>query len=101
MNRHYFIRGEYKGAFPASHKPVHNELHPATGKAFFCPVCAEVWGLFPVDRQETYVDHVLCDKHDSSPSRPYPGCLTLPWDAEWNSDLPTELLVREFLMTLA
>ena len=101
MNRHYFIRGQYFGHSSVTPIPAHGTYRVPPGRAFFCPRCAEIWALFPVDSQETYVDHVLCDKHELSPSQQWPGCIYLTWAGEFCADLPTELLKREFLLTLA
>lgn len=98
--RHYFIRGEYKGAATPSFAPIHGIMTIPNGKAFFCPICSEVWALAPIDGKETYVEHVVCEKHEPTPTRPAPGALYLPWDKTWNDDLPVELLEREYLILL-
>ena len=98
--RHYFIGSKYYGAYPPSYTPVHSTMEIPFGKAFFCPVCAEVWALAPIDGKETYPETILCEKHEFSPSRSIPGGLFLAWDTTWNKDLPLELLAREYLILL-
>jgi hypothetical protein len=95
--RHYFLRGVFVGSCKPTLQTVCGQRQIPNGRAFFCPVCSEVWLLAPVDSQETFVDHVLCAKHSSTPSRKA-GHFYLSWDEEWNKDLPTELLELEFLL---
>jgi hypothetical protein len=96
--RHFFIRDQYLGQAPAHLAHVFNEVHISTGKAFFCPICSETWALAPVEGQETFVEHLPCEKHEPTASRPTPGCLYLPWDEDWNKSLPKEILARDFLL---
>jgi len=94
--RHYFFRGKHIASVNPSAIFVHGRKQIPPGRAFFCPICAEIWLLAPVDREETFVDHVLCDRHPPTASR-RAGSMFLSWDAEWNKDLPSELLKMEFL----
>jgi hypothetical protein len=96
--RHFFIRDKYYGREEAHMTWTHNKRQLSTGKAFFCPICSELWAIAPVDGEETYVEHILCDKHEPTPSRPTPGCLYLPWDEDWNRSLSKEILARDFIL---
>ena len=98
--RHYFIRGKYIASAKPTWYRVHGILTFPWGTAFFCPICSEIWAIATIENRETYVTSRLCDKHVASPSRGLPGSLWIHWEPEWNKDLPTELLTREYLIHL-
>lgn len=98
MKQLFFLHGELIHEQPARRHHIHAELAYPTGKAFFCPLCSEVWAVSAVETRETYTQHVLCERHEATPTRPVPGSLWLPWDRDWNESLPQQLLEREFLL---
>lgn len=94
----FFLHGELVAEQPAKKGFVHAQLRFPAGKGFFCPICAELWFTALVSGRETYIEHILCERHPASPSRPLPGSLWLSWDNNWNAALPQVLLEREILL---
>ena len=110
--RHFFIRGQYICSAPAEPHRVHSELCQPYGRAFFCPLCSEVWALAPVEGQPTHCHHAFCDKHHPEDpvigtwnfghiySWDVPGSLWISYENQWNLDLPKEILEREFMLLM-
>ena len=68
------------------------------GKFFFCPKCAEIWAGMKVESRDSFIEHRNCEKHQAIHWSNMAGSLWLSWDDVWNSNLPLELLKREFLL---
>lgn len=96
--RFFFVWGQYLGATPNYTQYVHGQLQEAFGKCFFCPKCGELWAGAQVQEQDTFIEHMLCDRHEPTATAPVPGSLWLSWDNDWNAALPVEVLEREFLL---
>ena len=94
----FFLHGDLVAEQPAKPFMLHAQRTLPVGRGFFCPICAELWFTALVSGRETYIEHILCERHPPSPSRPLPGSLWLPWDSNWNAALPQVLLEREFLL---
>lgn len=85
-------------------------LHPPTGKALFCPICAEVWFRCLVPGEVTSIWEKVCEKHQpgeafghfstGSFSWSLPGSILQIWDREWNDNLPDCLVSHELRMHL-
>lgn len=82
--------------------------HPPTGRAFYCPHCAEVWARGMVMKADgtffrSDIDVRACEKHSVEYGTDLcfnpPGSILISWDGWWNSALPREALHRELLLS--
>jgi len=107
--QHYFVRNEYFGSVERTKISVRTQIAPPHGKAFFCPICAELWAVCPVDGQATQAITRFCERHKAGDSvggwssghvsrYDFPGSLWLEWEPEWNQALPLALLERELML---
>lgn len=108
--QHFFIRGNYFGTTTRPLYWVHNEIQNAPfGMAFFCPICAELWAVCPVEGEATQVETQFCEKHKYGDSYgrwssgqvwrlDIPGSLWSSYDDQWNAGLSQQVLKRELLL---
>lgn len=77
---------------------LHSQPTNPWGKFFFCPKCSEIWAGMKVESRDSFIEHRNCEKHQTIHWTNMAGSLWLSWDNVWNSNLPLELLKREFLL---
>lgn len=113
-DQHFYLWNTYVGAssVKANRHPSELRLLYPMGKLFVCPICSEIWLRALTDGEPSEVLSVLCDKHPTncrygswSPGWVHlilgrPGSALLGYDEDWNWNLPTELLKREFLLLM-
>ena len=75
---------------------------PPTSKAFFCPVCGDVWGRVVVSDPETgRVEHFSsitreCAAHSQASHIFLGGTFSLPWEREYQEALPLEVWQHDY-----
>jgi len=96
------LDGRFLGDFQIDPGRLPSTGYRRQGTAFFCPVCARIWGLWVVQNhrgeQQTFeVERVSCEKHYDQWR--IPGSL-LParGSDELLSNLPPAVLRREFIL---
>lgn len=105
------FRGQLIGTATRRQVFIHASLATPMGKAFFCPICAELWLIAQVEGQTTQVDTKLCERH--KPGEVYgtwssgklfgteiAGSIWSSYDSDWNAALPDLLIKREFELHL-
>lgn len=98
MLQHFFLENQLRGTAIRHKRRVHEELQLPYGYAFFCPQCARLWALCPIELQRTFPLSIECE---ACPRGIYPaGSLWQPLDPEFNEALPPELLLRELNLHL-
>lgn len=100
MRQSFFLRGKYLGSTERKKVWVHETLVPPSGIALFCPICAEIWLLAPIEGRKTFAFQVECEKHPEEYPHLIPGSVLLPWDEDWNKALPVPLLKRELILQI-
>lgn len=103
--QHFFVEGQYKGSTLRPKIPVHEVYVPPCGVAFFCPFCARVWALCPVEGQVTRVMSQLCGKHTKgeqlggweTPGFYHePGSMYVGFEKNWIDYWPEDMIKYEF-----
>jgi len=94
--RYFYLHGAAAGSTLAGDRRVHGTFQSPCTFAFFCPLCAEIWGLGFIPDTYAQCFTVLCERHpERAHPAQHPGFLWLPFEPEWNAELPPELLTRE------
>ncbi len=101
MKRHFFVRDQYLGS--ADIMPltaVKGELQPPWARAWFCPLCGEVWARAAIEGQPYGVYSLSCDKHPSQWEHSVNGSIWIDHDRDYIESLPPYALRRELLLHL-
>lgn len=94
----FFLHDRFVAEGTVARQFVHASLSYPKGQFFFCPTCCTIWASRHVEGEKGYTLHRDCEKHPSTTLSNLKGSLWLPDDDNWNRNLPSELLAREFLL---
>lgn len=102
----FFVNGKYLGEAMRQPVHVHESLQAPHGTAYFCPVCASIWAVFPVvdtmtQQQLDFMPYrVPCAAHTNTDWGAIPGSIWSAWDDEFNSILPDDVIRYEFAQAM-
>ena len=103
MIQHFFLHGKHYGTAERSRETIHRQQFPPRGDAFFCPSCASLWAICPIEGAETMVNTAGCEQHPLWSDLPG-GSLWLAepsMKSDFNRAIPRELLAREVMLYLS
>ena len=100
MNQLWIINDDHLGPYPIGLERSHAELHRPMNVAFFCPLCGDIWARRVVEGGDPQwvLWNRLCKRHPSSISRGCSGSVWQNYDTEYLTNMPLDLLRREFLL---
>lgn len=97
----FFSGSQYLGQGMLRLTFIKGELERPISRAFFCPICGEVWARVVVEGASEFQSYTrTCARHDPRWSIEIPGSIWISWDRDFQDAFPSEALKREVRLHL-